>query len=59
MAKTWVVYRVADGGECRECGVLEPAEWEELSRPPAGYCGASCGGAGHVARRLCGVGHPD
>jgi hypothetical protein len=27
---TWVVYRVAGEGECRECGVLEPDEWEHL-----------------------------
>jgi hypothetical protein len=30
IAATWVVYRVAGEGECRACGVLEPAEWEHL-----------------------------
>jgi hypothetical protein len=29
-ATTWVVYRVAGVSECRECGVLEPDEWEQL-----------------------------
>jgi hypothetical protein len=30
MAKTWVVFRVADGDTCRECGALEPEDWEHL-----------------------------